>query len=81
VFCPAYRLAPEHPFPAALEGVLEAYRYLLAKGYSHITLCGESAGGGLCYALCLKRKELSLPILADNIFSFSSFNIDIVPLF
>ena len=61
VFCPAYRLAPEHPFPAALEDVLEAYRYLLAKGYSHITLCGESAGGGLCYALCLKLKELSLP--------------------
>jgi len=64
VFCPAYRLAPEHPFPAALEDALESYRYLLEKGYasSHITLCGESAGGGLCYALCLKLQELGLPL-------------------
>ena len=62
VFCPAYRLAPEHPAPAALEDALEAYRYLLAKGYApeHITLCGESAGGGLCYSLCLKLKELKM---------------------
>ena len=59
VFCPAYRLAPEHPYPAALEDALTAYEYLLAKGYApeHISLCGESAGGGLCYALCLKLKE------------------------
>ena len=61
VFCGAYRLAPEHPFPAALEDALESYQYLLSKGYSRITLCGESAGGGLCYALCLKLKELELP--------------------
>ena len=63
VFCAAYRLAPEHPYPAALEDALEAYRYLLGKGYtaSQITLCGESAGGGLCYALCLKLKQLALP--------------------
>ena len=62
VFCAAYRLAPEHPFPAAVEDGAEAYRYLLEKGYdpAHITLCGESAGGGLCYALCLKLKELQL---------------------
>ncbi len=64
VFCTAYRLAPEHPYPAALEDALESYRYLLAKGYApeHIVLCGESAGGGLCYSLCLKLKELSLPL-------------------
>ena len=63
VFCAAYRLAPEHPFPAGLEDVLEAYRYLLGKGYSpgHITLCGESAGGGLCYSLCMKLRELEEP--------------------
>ena len=57
VFCPAYRLAPEYPFPAALEDALEAYRYLLSKGYQGlITLCGESAGGGLCFALCQRLK-------------------------
>ena len=60
VFCPAYRLAPENKYPAALEDTLRAYHYLLQKGFapSRITLCGESAGGGLCYALCLKLKEL-----------------------
>ena len=64
VFCAAYRLAPEHPFPAALEDAVESYRYLLFKGYApeHITLCGESAGGGLCYSLCLRLRELDLPL-------------------
>jgi len=63
VLSPAYRLAPEHPFPAAVEDALECYRYLLSKGYApgHIALCGESAGGGLCYSLCLKLKQLDLP--------------------
>lgn len=69
VFCAGYRLAPEHPFPAALEDSLAAYQYLLDKGYQpgHITLCGESAGGGLCYALCLKLKEQGLPMPAGII--------------
>ena len=64
VFCAAYRLAPEHRYPAAVEDVLEAYQYLLKKGYAghQILLCGESAGGGLIYALCLKLKELGLPL-------------------
>lgn len=64
VFCPAYRLAPEYPFPAALEDALTAYRYLLEKGYGpeRIMLCGESAGGGLCYSLCLKLKEEKIPL-------------------
>lgn len=64
VFCAAYRLAPENRFPAAVDDAMEAYRYLLSKGYgaSHITLCGESAGGGLCYALCLRLKEAGLPL-------------------
>ena len=66
VFCAAYRLAPEHPAPAALEDALTAYRYLLKKGYSpeHIAFCGESAGGGLCYGLCLKLRELEIPVPA-----------------
>ena len=62
VFCAAYRLAPENPWPAQLEDALDAYRYLLGKGYApeHIVLCGESAGGGLCYSLCMKLKELNI---------------------
>lgn len=64
VFCAAYRLAPENRYPAALDDALEAYRYLLGKGYAseNILLCGESAGGGLCYALCLRLKALSMPL-------------------
>lgn len=64
VFCCAYRLAPEHPFPAALDDALESYRYLLQKGYQpgHIALCGESAGGGLCYSLCMKLHQLAMPL-------------------
>ncbi len=64
VFAPAYRLAPEHKFPAALEDCLEAYNYLLEKGYdpSQITLCGESAGGGLCYSLCVIMREAKIPL-------------------
>ena len=64
VFAPAYRLAPESPYPAALEDVLESYEYLLSCGYGaeDIFLCGESAGGGLVYALLLKLKEKGLPM-------------------
>ncbi len=61
VLAVAYRLAPEHPFPAAMEDALSAYTYLLDAGYTHISLAGESAGGGLIFALCLKLKELGLP--------------------
>lgn len=64
VFCAAYRLAPEHPYPAALEDAVEAYQYLLAKGYApeHIALCGESAGGGLCYSLCMQLQKMAIPL-------------------
>ncbi|WP_374305216.1 alpha/beta hydrolase [Methylocella sp.] len=53
-----YRLAPEHPFPAALEDALTAYRFLLKQGVDprRVALCGESAGGGLAVAaLCALR--------------------------
>lgn len=64
VFAPAYRLAPEHKFPAALDDVYTAYKFLLDKGFSpeNITLCGESAGGGLCYSLCQRLKSSREPL-------------------
>lgn len=64
VLCPAYRLAPEHPFPAALDDAMTAYRYLLDQGYrsSQIVLCGESAGGGLVFSLCLQCKATDTPL-------------------
>lgn len=63
--CVGYRLAPENPFPAALDDALDAYLYML-KSYSpsKIAFVGESAGGGLCFALCHKLISLSLPLPA-----------------
>lgn len=63
VLCPAYRLAPENPFPAALEDALEAYRFLLEQyDPNKIVLAGESAGGGLVFSVCLLAKKLGLPL-------------------
>ena len=58
VLCLGYRLAPEHPHPAALEDAYSAFK-LLEKEYSDkkIVLVGESAGGGLCLALALYLKS------------------------
>lgn len=65
VFCAAYRLAPENPYPAALEDAYAAYRYLREEGFSasEIFLVGESAGGGLvfCLAHYLKSRGEALP--------------------
>lgn len=64
VFVAAYRLAPENRFPAAVEDAEASYRYLLKKGYDpqKITLCGESAGGGLCFCLCQFLRQEGLPL-------------------
>jgi acetyl esterase/lipase/NRPS condensation-like uncharacterized protein len=69
VFCAAYRLAPEHPFPAALEDALTAYSYILSCGYKpeQVILCGESAGGGLVYSLGLKLRARNMPLPAGII--------------
>jgi acetyl esterase/lipase len=59
-----YRLAPEHPYPAALEDALAAYRYLMEQGIApgNIALGGESAGGGLAIALLVSLRDLGLPL-------------------
>ncbi len=59
-----YRLAPEHPFPAALENSVNAYKWLLSTGIhsNNIIMAGASAGGGLTIATMLKLKELGLPL-------------------
>ena len=69
VFAPAYRLAPEDPYPAALEDAMKAYSYLLECGIpsESIVLCGESAGGGLSYALCLRLASLGMSLPAGII--------------
>ncbi len=56
-----YRLAPEHPFPAALEDALAAYRWLLSQGMDprHLAIGGDSAGGGLTLATALSLRDAS----------------------
>ena len=63
VLCPAYRLAPEAPFPAALQDALCCYQRLLAHfAPEKLVLVGESAGGGLLFSLCLLAKRHGLPL-------------------
>ena len=61
-----YRLAPEHPFPAALEDAVSYYCWLLAEGADprQIAVIGDSAGGGLALALLLKLRDSGLPLPA-----------------
>lgn len=54
-----YRLAPEHPFPAAVDDATTAYRFLLSSGVSpsHIVIAGDSAGGGLTIATLVNLRD------------------------
>lgn len=65
-----YRVAPEHPYPAALEDAVTAYRWLLdEKNYrpEQIVVAGDSAGGGLALALCLYLRDHNMPLPAGII--------------
>jgi epsilon-lactone hydrolase len=63
VLVPDYRLAPEHPFPAAVEDAVSAYGWMLDRGVGpdEVTISGDSAGGGLVLSLLLTLKQRGLP--------------------
>ncbi len=62
-YVPNYRLAPEHPHPAALEDALAAYQGLLATGIApqRTVVVGDSAGGGLALALAMALRDAGMP--------------------
>ncbi len=64
-----YRLAPEHPFPAALEDATAAYHWLLTQGFepSQIIMAGDSAGGGLALGSMLALRDAGEPLPAGAI--------------
>lgn len=64
-----YRLAPEHPHPAAVEDSVAAYRWLLSRGIkpSRIALAGDSAGGGLTVAVLVAIRQAKLPTPAAGV--------------
>jgi epsilon-lactone hydrolase len=61
-----YRLAPKFVFPAQLDDVVAAYRWVLGQGFApgHVALCGDSSGGGLAVTAMLRARELGLPLAA-----------------
>jgi monoterpene epsilon-lactone hydrolase len=66
VLCIDYRLAPEHPFPAALDDAVNAYHWLLAEDADprHIAFMGDSSGGGLVFATLLRLRDQGAPLPA-----------------
>jgi acetyl esterase/lipase len=63
VFTPAYRLAPRHPFPAALDDALAVFA-VLAERADRIVIAADSAGGGLALSLMVARRDAGLPLPA-----------------
>lgn len=68
-YVPYYRLAPEDPFPAGLDDVIAAYRAVLAKGVSakNIVLMGDSAGGGMAFAMALALRDRGIALPAKMV--------------
>ena len=66
VFSADYRVAPQNPYPAALQDAYQSYCFLLNLGYAgnQVILAGDSAGGGLCLALCAYLREKGKPMPA-----------------
>jgi epsilon-lactone hydrolase len=66
VFAPNYRLAPENPFPAAVDDAVAVYRGLLGRGHSaeRLVVAGDSAGGGLALSLMLVLRTAAAPLPA-----------------
>ena len=64
-----YRLAPENPFPAAVEDAVTAYRWLLDNGYrpESLAIAGDSAGGGLTVATLVSARDQGLPLPACGV--------------
>jgi monoterpene epsilon-lactone hydrolase len=63
VLVPDYRLAPEHPFPAAIEDAVSAYCWMLDRGIGpdEVRISGDSSGGGLVVSVLLTLKQRGLP--------------------
>ena len=88
-----YRLAPEHPFPAAVEDAATAYRWLLSEGVdaSRIAISGDSAGGGLTVAVMVSLRDNGDPLPAaavcispwvdlEGIGDSMTLNVDVDPM-
>jgi acetyl esterase/lipase len=69
VTLPVYRLAPEHSFPAALDDVIASYHSLLSEDIDprRLALIGDSAGGGLVFAMLLCLRDAGTPLPAATV--------------